>query len=114
MATGISKYEQQGENALIARNVQTTKIPLPSDKGKVYLSYDGKAEWEDILTNAGHPFCEIRNKKPYIISKISFNSFGLMDSFFGLHDLIDQGKKVTLFYLDPPYGTGMDFQSRDL
>ena len=48
------------------------------------------------------------------IDDISANSFILADNFFVLNHLIEHGRKATLFYLDPPYGTGLDFHSRDL
>jgi adenine-specific DNA-methyltransferase len=38
----------------------------------------------------------------------------LADNLFALHNMLASKQKVTLFYLDPPYNTGMDFQSRQL
>ena len=38
----------------------------------------------------------------------------LSDNFYALHSLVDQGLKATLVYLDPPFCTGMEFQSRRL
>ncbi|MCD8488107.1 MAG: site-specific DNA-methyltransferase [Desertifilum sp.] len=38
----------------------------------------------------------------------------MLITFFVLNELIRQGRKATLFYLDPPYGTGFDFHSRSL
>ena len=35
-------------------------------------------------------------------------------SFFVLNELIRANVKASLYYLDPPYGTGFDFHSRDL
>jgi adenine-specific DNA-methyltransferase len=115
VATGISKHEQLSKTAIVAQSAYGNEMPLPSDTEKVELTYPSKASKDKILKSVDRQLNLIApDGTSKEITSISKNSFGLMDNFFGLHDLIDQGKKVQLFYLDPPYGTGMDFQSRDL
>ncbi|MFN2070188.1 DNA methyltransferase, partial [Escherichia coli] len=49
------------------------------------------------------------------IELIPTDSLILADNYFGLKKLMENyTSKIKLIYLDPPYGTGMDFQSRDL
>lgn len=42
------------------------------------------------------------------------NALVWADNWFALHSLLGNATKARLIYLDPPYATGMDFQSRDL
>ena len=41
------------------------------------------------------------------------NAFVLADNLHALQSLVDSRSRVRLIYLDPPYGTGSEFQSRD-
>ena len=52
--------------------------------------------------------------RKHLLDQIPDKSFVLGDNFFVLNRMLHDNKKVTLFYLDPPYGTGFDFHSRDL
>ena len=69
-----------------------------------------------ILENTVQQYVILEGKntvKP--INIIPENTLVLADNFFGLKKLLDGYRsKVKLIYLDPPYGTGMDFQSREL
>lgn len=86
MATGIVKREQFGRNA-------TTAF---SNKSAKYLVLSG-------------------NNKTKEVTEIHSNSYILADNIIALSKLRDTYRnKITLIYLDPPYGTGMDFQSRSL
>ena len=116
MATGISKYEQQTTDALSAFIPLRDPLLLPSDDERVELHYAGKAEKNEILIRPNFSFKEITESGngAKCIEAIKDKTFALTDNLFGLHDLYESGKKVTLFYLDPPYGTGMDYQSREL
>lgn len=116
MATGIVKGEKLGEDALLAGSVKSEPFPLPSDKDTFELSYPNKVSKEEILGAVDHKYSVVDSSgKAQPVNVISANSFLLADNFYGLKKLIENHKgKVTLIYLDPPYNTGRDFQSRDL
>ena len=116
MATGISKHEKRSKDALTAMR---PSIELPTnahEDQQVHLQYSGKASESQILTPPHLDFVEIEDKGKAIrrVSTIPTRTFGLTDNLLGLHALLENRTKVTLFYLDPPYGTGMEFQSRNL
>jgi adenine-specific DNA-methyltransferase len=114
MATGITKREQQSTDALSAFDLVRDNVPLPENNIRVELTYENKATLSDIIRAEPRHFLHIDTKAPYQIKKITNNSFILDDNFFVLNELISQGQKATLFYLDPPYGTGFNFHSRNL
>lgn len=115
MATGISKLERHGVDALLAARSHLDPHPMPELSSRVSISYEGKLSESKILNPAPCSFVTVAKdgtKEP--IEKITANSFILTDNYFGLHELLAHGVKATLFYLDPPYGTGMEFHSRAL
>lgn len=114
MATGITKREQLSANAISALDLGVEEAPLPAENASVELTYQNKAALEDIISIVPRTFLRIGAMPPYTAQSLTDNSFVLDDNFFVLNELIAQGRKATLFYLDPPYGTGFDFQSRDL
>lgn len=114
MATGITKREQLSANAISALDLGMEEVSLPDADASVELAYQNKASLEDIIRIVPRTFLHIDAKPPYTAQSLTDNSFVLDDNFFVLNELLAQGRKVTLFYLDPPYGTGFDFQSRDL
>jgi adenine-specific DNA-methyltransferase len=114
MATGISKREQQSLDALSALDLYNDPIPLPGKDDSVTLSYTNKASISDIVKNFPRHYFYIDALETQFLEEIPDNTFVLDDNFFVLNQLIQKGKKATLFYLDPPYGTGFDFHSRDL
>jgi adenine-specific DNA-methyltransferase len=116
MATGISKHEKMGVDATFAPDLSSDNIPLPDNSAVVELSYPGKAKEEAILAEHLGSFriIDTKGKATLKTHEIPENSFVLTDNFIGLHSLLNSKRKVNLFYLDPPYGTGMDFHSRSL
>jgi adenine-specific DNA-methyltransferase len=116
MATGISKTEQHGEDALTAtRNTHADPFPLPGRDDQARLDYPNKLAVSQILRPLESSFVNLdRAGNASCSTVISANSFVLSDNYFALHSLIDSGKRANLVYLDPPYGTGMDFHSRGL
>jgi len=115
MATGIVKGEKLGEDALLANSASTEPFPLPSSNDNVRIEYPNKISPTDILNVENHTYtiCSKDNFKE--VESIPTNSFMLADNFYALRKLIDDYQnKVTLIYLDPPYGTGKDFVSREL
>lgn len=114
MATGITKREQLSADAISALGLTREEMPLPDENTSVELSYQNKTSLEEILCTESYPFLKISEKPPFLVQTLADNSFILADNFFVLNELIAQGRKATLFYLDPPYGTGFDFHSRSL
>ena len=116
MATGIVKGEQLGEDALLADSAQSESFPLPKNTEKFELIYSNKLSEKDILSEVNHDYSKIsQTGQAENISHISANTFLLADNFYGLKKLTeDYTSKVSLIYIDPPYGTGKDFQSRSL
>lgn len=114
MATGITKREQLSADAISAIDFYDEALPLPVSGEPVSIEYSNKAKESDIIGFEKRSFVTIDRNKKSSIDNISDDVFVLDDNFFVLNELIRSGKKATLFYLDPPYGTGFDFQSRDL
>ena len=114
VATGISKREQHSTDAISARDFHGNPIPLPGAGATVTLSYARKACLEDITRSLAHSFIQIGKSKQLSLQEIPDNTFVLGDNFFVLNRLLHDEKKVTLFYLDPPFGTGLNFESRNL
>lgn len=114
MATGISKLEQHSDNAISALDIFPEVNPLPVKNASAVLSYPNKLAYDDVVDKKSRLFLNISKDHKYETDTISDNSFVLDDNYFVLSSLIQSGRKATLFYLDPPYGTGLDFQSRNL
>lgn len=80
---------------------------LPTADG-IELCYKNKNKMSDILeavpTNF---FTDLENN---VI--LNGGDIILSDNFFALHKLINQKQKIDLVYLDPPYNTGNEFNSR--
>jgi adenine-specific DNA-methyltransferase len=114
MATGITKREQLSVDALTATLPGRDPHPLPLESAAIRLEYPGKLSVEEILAPIDASFQIVGNDGVASPSGIEPNSLVLADNLLALHRMLDAGQKVTLFYLDPPYNTGMDFQSRQL
>ena len=114
MATGINKNEQLSKDAKLAK--QNEAHPLPDCSSGISLQYDNKMPANKILKNCDNNFTLLsKDGNASSADNIITNSLVLSDNYIGLQKLLSSHKgKVTLIYLDPPYGTGMDFQSRDL
>ena len=117
MATGISKHEKIGEDAKLACLPRDGSVyPLPDKSQSITINYPDKLSEEKILSSQELNFSEIfENGEIKQANSIKENSIVLSDNFFALKKLNETYKrKINLIYLDPPYATGMDFQSRDL
>lgn len=114
MATGITKREQHSPDAISARNFYDEGLPLPPERAGVELSYPNKASVSNIMRPTDRAFLCLTQSEAFESPTFSDNAFVLDDNFFALNELVQSGRKATLFYLDPPYGTGLDFHSRDL
>jgi adenine-specific DNA-methyltransferase len=114
MATGITKREQLSDDALTALDPFQELYPLPSEGVTVDLLYPNKVPTKTLFQAEPRSFLHVTPERPYLPAGLTEDAFVLDDNFFVLLDLVRTGRKATLFYLDPPYGTGFDFHSRDL
>jgi len=114
LATGITKREQFSADALSAVDMFHESNPLPSESATVVLSYPEKASPSSILQAEQRSYVHLTRDALGLPASLTESSFVLDDNLMALSELVRQGRKATLFYLDPPYGTGFDFQSRDL
>lgn len=113
MATGISKREQLSADAITAAGFFKEHAPLPPSGISAQLSYPNKTAEEEVVNLEPRSYLHLSGNDADERS-LSDDAFVLDDNAFVLNDLVRSGRKATLFYLDPPYGTGFDFHSRDL
>lgn len=114
MATGVTARERLGEVSISALDISHGAMPMPSRNAVASLSYAGKASAEDVKKSFQTSFFDGRSAELSQVSGLSKNSFILSDNAFVSRALSSEGRKCDLVYMDPPYGTGFDFQSRDL
>ena len=114
MATGITKREQHSLDAISALDLCNEPFPLPVDGPAVTPQYANKAPEDAIVHNFNAEFVSAEESHGRLLDRLPDNCFVLADNFFALNKILHDNSKVTLFYLDPPYGTGLDFHSRDL
>ena len=114
MATGIIKQKRDSRQVISASDFHQDPIPLPPDNSSVILNYPNKANPSDIIKSTSCQFHKVEDEGTAPIGRIPDNSFILNDNFLVLNTLIEQGTRVDLYYLDPPYGTGFDFHCRNL
>lgn len=114
MATGVSKNEQSTSDSITAFSNELQAQPLPDQQQTAVLSYDNKASVEQVLQSSNRSFKLASDNGHLPITHFARNSFVLSDNADALHRVISSPLRASLIYLDPPYGTGFDFQSRDL
>ena len=114
MSIGLNKAEIQSNRALTAIRKINGHYPLPEGKMTIALSYPGKLSESTILETVNETYVSCYPDGTKKTAIIEANSFVLSDNWLALHALLAIRTKVTLIYLDPPYGTGLDFQSRQL
>jgi adenine-specific DNA-methyltransferase len=116
MATGISTNEKLSIDSLIAARPHLENHQLPGPEIDVLLRYEGKLSEAKILEGIDSNFAEMLVDGTVKEGQDTLcpNAFVLADNLMALHKLAESKTKATLIYLDPPYGTGMEFQSRHL
>lgn len=115
MATGITKREQFSEDAISALDFFSESSSPACKKSNVRLEYENKSKEEEILNiENDHHYINVCKNEINKNTNINNNSLILDDNLFVLHTFLKENRKVQLFYLDPPYETGMNFHSRDL
>ncbi|MBZ9975966.1 site-specific DNA-methyltransferase [Mesorhizobium sp. BR-1-1-10] len=114
MATGLSKNEKLGKDAITAASPHRDPHPLPAGNATPVLEYANRLSKGDMAKRLDASFQTVAKNGISKPATIKPNSLVLSDNLFALHDMAASGQRVTLFYLDPPYNTGMDFHSRGL
>lgn len=115
MATGVTKQEQLSEDAPTATLPHRDPHPLPGASATPILQYEGRLSNAEVLEPLHATFRHVAaDGSMGDACGPSASSLMLTDNLFGLHALRESERKVTLFYLDPPYNTGLNFQSRQL
>lgn len=115
MATGISGHEKLSADSLNAALPHKDPHPLPSDSDTPLLVYPNRLSETEVLAPLQASFVQVEaDGRATPIERIPANSVMLADNLFGLHGLLASKRKATLIYIDPPYNTGMEFQSRQL
>ncbi|HCV01902.1 MAG TPA: site-specific DNA-methyltransferase [Pseudoalteromonas sp.] len=114
MATGLNKNEVLSNEAFLAKR-EIDELAMPDIGEAVSLTYQGKADESKVLSINSGKFKVLNENKTFSsVLEIPDNSYVLADNLYTLSKLYSQGSKVDLIYLDPPYGTGLDFHSRAL
>lgn len=113
MATGVRGAEIASKMSTVANVEQVGVPPLPPAGSLATFGYSNRATLEKILAVAAPRYVEIGGEETSDEVRIEPNSFLLSDNLFGLRAIVEAGHKARLIYMDPPYGTGSDFQSRD-
>jgi len=116
VATGVRGKEKLSEDAITANRVVSSKnISLPSPEAQVTLTYPEKLDEKAVLSEQPSELVEIaRNGLSTGHTEVNPNSFILADNLHALATIKSTIHRASLVYLDPPYGTGMEFQSRGL
>eukprot|EP01004_Peranema_trichophorum_P004658 NODE_3566_length_1328_cov_37.066390_g3117_i0.p1 GENE.NODE_3566_length_1328_cov_37.066390_g3117_i0~~NODE_3566_length_1328_cov_37.066390_g3117_i0.p1 ORF type:complete len:383 (+),score=-26.32 NODE_3566_length_1328_cov_37.066390_g3117_i0:178-1326(+) len=115
MATGITQYEKHGDDAITAERPHRDPNPLPKPDDRLEIQYPNKLAEAEVLKPLQARFIGLNT---FAIEQedipLEPSAFALSDNLFAMHALLAAGKKANLIYLDPPYGTGLEFQSRQL
>ncbi|WP_429046522.1 site-specific DNA-methyltransferase [Aeromonas veronii] len=115
MATGVVENERTGDDAILASRGAGSYNSLPSCDSNIELGYDKKLSKTDILTSSHNNYFSIKSSGIAAVESIPCDSLIFSDNLDALNSLrASYTGKIKLIYTDPPYGTGFDFQSRDL
>lgn len=116
MATGLNIHERTSPDSIFASSVTCEPFPLPNSGEEAELAYKNKVSLQDVLSLDDHEYLS-QNADGLFSANQSFPESSLIwgDNLFALKALLSDWRgKFRLIYLDPPYGTGMDFHARDL
>ncbi len=110
MATGIPSSSVSEKTILASLK---SKQPYSLPKGNaVTIHYPNKNLEAKILLPITNNFVKIENNHFFPIKFFQENDLIFSDNIFALHQLINQRANFDLIYLDPPYNTGYDFNSK--
>jgi adenine-specific DNA-methyltransferase len=116
MATGVTKADTVGTNC-VAHDAALEPLALPPASTSVRLSYPSKSSDTEILSVAAGQFAAVRTNREEpganVDARIAPNALVWGDNFRASLKLLEShAGNISLVYMDPPYCTGMDFQSR--
>lgn len=114
MATGITKGERLSPEALTGTLPGRDPHPLPAPSEAAVLDYPRRLTKAVVTKPIAVEMHRVEADGSHAPTPIAPNAFVLSDNLLALHALVESRRKANLFYLDPPYNTGMDFQSRQL
>lgn len=114
MATGVNASEKMGADGPNAAPSAREPYPLPGNEIEPTLAYEARADERLILAPLGTTFLEVDQLGQASEARnIDSNSFVLSDNLRAMNSMLGRyAGQFTLAYLDPPYATGLDFQSR--
>lgn len=112
MAVGLNKGELSGPDTRLSQPCEQSPA-LPPASAQAVLQYPAKLDEAAILTPRTTRFVELSSEGAHTGSAIKFDSFIWADNWLALHQLLQEGARAKLIYLDPPYATGLGFASRD-
>lgn len=113
MATGINASERLSPEAQTAAVPHRSVVPMPPAATTINFSYEGRASIDQVLALQPAPLVRWNNDT-WQAAQIEPNGIALCDNIGGLAALAASSHRARLIYLDPPYNTGLDFQSRGL
>jgi adenine-specific DNA-methyltransferase len=113
MATGINASERLSPEAQTAAVPHRSGLPMPSASATISFAYDGRASIDQVLALQPAPLVRWQGDA-WQGAQIEPNGIALCDNLGGLAALAASPRRARLIYLDPPYNTGLDFQSRGL
>lgn len=115
MAVGLTKKELDNSSDRVRCAKEDELIPFPADDARLEITYAGKASESSILEPIESSFIDISQpNRVRPVDSIPVDSLVVADNFVALNSMQRNLRgKVTLVYMDPPYGTGFEFQSRN-
>lgn len=112
MAVGLNKGELVGPDTRLSQSCeQSPALPPPSTQAT--LQYPSKLDEGTILQPRITSFVEASAAGIHAVHAIGADSFVWADNWLALHQLVQDGTRAKLVYLDPPYATGLGFASRN-
>jgi adenine-specific DNA-methyltransferase len=113
MATGVTKKSRKSASVVSADMFAEEPFPLPNDEERIELSYQGKVEESLLLAPAPHDLIALsENGATRTKATIVPNAVVIADNFFAMSSMLGAGTRASLIYADPPFATGLDFESR--
>lgn len=112
MAVGLNKGEIAGPDTKLSQTCEQSPA-LPPVTAQASLQYPAKLDEGTILQPRATRFVQASREGVHIASAIKPDGFVWADNWLALNQLVQDGVRAKLVYLDPPYATGLGFASRD-
>ena len=113
MATGIVRGEKSGDDAISRELLTDATLPLPDHSSEVSLRLENRLPDEEVLAPSSHALVRYSKRQFRVAREVKPDALLLSDNYWGMKSLLRQFRgAVGLIYLDPPFQTGMEFESR--